>query len=136
MSKYQERISEIERWLRFRKEEGFVIAKAKGYTYLVNGKKTNAKIAKARRRDGTFWSSISRKQLDDMDVFVWLIQKAENYYAIPNKKMKEYATSWLSPTYDRFYFRLDNTNHEYIAHTRHNISDYYQNRLTSHSPFS
>jgi hypothetical protein len=134
MPKNQEKNIEIERWLNFRKEERLKVDDTRK-PYLVNGKKTNIKIVQARRRDGTFWSSISSKQLKEIEVFVWLIQKAENYYAFPQKKMKEYATSWLSPTYDRFYFRLDNMNHEYIAHTRYNIRDYYQNSLTSHSLF-
>ena len=133
MSKYQERIREIERWLRFKREEGFVIAKDKGYAYLVNGKKTNIHFA-LPRKDGTFWFSVGSTQLGDMDVFVWLCKKAENYYAIPRKIMREIATSWLSSQH-RFHFRLDTTSHEYIAHTRHNISDYYQNNLNSHSPF-
>jgi hypothetical protein len=135
MSKNQEKNSDIEKWLRFRENEDFKVDDAKK-PYLVNGKKINIKIVQAKRRDGAFLSSISPKQLKEIEVFVWLIQKAENYYAFPQEKMKEYATtSWFSLKYDRFYFLLDNMNHEYIAYTRYNIRDYYQNSLTSHSPF-
>jgi hypothetical protein len=134
MPEYQEGNKEIERWLRFKKEEDFVIAKAKGYAYFVNGKKTNIKFAHVRP-DGTFWFSIGRNQLDDMDVFVWLCQKAENYYAIPRENMKQLATRWFSSKYNRFHFRLDTKSHEYISHTSYNISDYYQNNSNSHSPF-
>jgi hypothetical protein len=135
MSKNQEKNDEIKRWKQFRKKESFKIDVDERKLCFVNGKKTNIKIVQARRRDGTFWSSISPKQLEEIEVFVWLVQKAENYYAFPQEKMKGYATSWLSPKYDRFNFLLDDMNHEFIALTRYKIRDYYQNSLTSHSPF-
>jgi len=128
MSKYQERNREIERWIRFRREEGFAIAEAKRYTYLVNGKKTNIKFARARPQDGTFWFSVAPTHLEDMDIFVLLCQKAENYYTIPRKTLKEYSTNWFSSIQHRFHFRLDTKSHEYIAHIRHDISLYYQNK--------
>ena len=129
MTKYQERIRKIERWIRFRTEDGFVIAKAqgaRGRTYLVNGKRTNIQYA-TRSADRTFWFSVGFAQLNEMDIFIWLCEIAENYYAIPHNKMKKLATNWFSPTEKRFHFRLDTKNHKYIAHTRTNIIDYFQN---------
>ena len=127
MPKYQEKNRELEKWIRSRREEGFVITKAKGYAYIINGKKTKIKFAQARR-DGTFWFSVGTSQLEDMDIFVLLCQKAENYYAIPRKTMKEYSTSWFSQTHFRFHFRLDTKSHEYIAHKKQPIGSYYQNK--------
>jgi hypothetical protein len=136
MSKNQERNDEIGRWLQLRKADGLIVDDSKRKPWFVNGKKTQIKNVQTRRRDGTFWSSISSKQLKENEVFVWLIQKAESYYAFPQEKMKEYAkTGWFSQKYDLFSFLLDDMTHEYIAHKRYNIRDYYQNSLTSHSPF-
>jgi len=122
----------IERWIRFKKEEGSTIRDFKGNTCLVNGKKTNIHFA-SPRKDGTFWFGIGSTQLEDVDVFVLLCEKAENYYAVPRKIMEEIA-SWRS-SQNRYNFRIDITNHEYIAHKRHRIREYYQNNLNSHSPF-
>lgn len=127
MPKYQAKNTEIERWIHFRREEGFEVAEVKRSSICeVNGRKTSIHFG-SPRKDGTFWFSIGLTQLEDMDYFVWLCEKAENYYVIPRKKMKELATSWLSSTQHRFHFRLDIKTHEYVAHVFHDISLYYQN---------
>jgi len=122
----------IERWICFKKEEGFSIRDFAGNTCLVNGKKTNIHFA-SPRKDGTFWFGVGSTQLKEMDVFVLLCEKAENYYTIPRKVMEEIA-GWRG-SQNRYNFRIDMTNHEYIAHKRHGIRDYYQTNLSSHSPF-
>jgi hypothetical protein len=134
MSRNSNRNEEIETWVCSKKDEGLPIQYLSRNTYLVNGKKTNIHFA-SPRKDGTFWFGfgLDSTQLEDVDVFVFLCGKPENYYAIPRKIMEKIA-NWRGST-NRYNFRIDMTNHEYISKERHRIKDHYQNNSTSYSPF-
>jgi hypothetical protein len=134
MSGKPNRNKEIEIWVGSKKDEGFPTQYLIRNTYLVNGKKTNVHFA-SPRKDGTFWFGfgLDSTQLEDVDVFVFLCGKHENYYAIPRKIMEKIA-NWRGSS-NRYNFRIDMTNHEYISQERYGIKDYYQNNSTSYSPF-
>jgi len=132
MSEHQDGNRERSKWLSQRRNEGFFIEKINEYVYEMNGKRTNIKFANLRK-DNLFWFNTSFNRLREIEVFVWLCGKAENYYVVPCKKMKQLvdAKNWFDKGHNRPEFCI-NLNHEYLP-ANIDISSYHQN-LSSLKP--
>lgn len=125
---------EREKWLSQRLNESFSVERICNFVYMIkdnklekNANKTNIKFAKLRR-DESFWFNITPNRLQEMDFFVWLCGTAEDYYVIPNQKMRQLvdanAGKWMFKklNYPEFCFT---TNHEFLP-AKQDVQFYYR----------
>ncbi|VVB94022.1 Uncharacterised protein [uncultured archaeon] len=118
---------ERHRWLSQRREEGLVINRITEYVYEIYGKKVLIKFTNPRKNN-VYWFDVTKKALNNRNVFVWLCEKSENYYVIPNEKMNELikAGNWYNERDDCPTFELAPTIHKYLPANR-DVSFYYRN---------
>jgi len=129
MSGHQDGIRERDRWLSYAQSQGFVVKRVSQYVYEINGKKVNIKFTNPRPNK-SFWFNTTPKRLMEMEFFVWLCGKAEDYYVIPREKMRQLIDSgnWLDRRWSYPTFSFKCHNHKYLP-ANLDVSVYYRNLL-------
>lgn len=127
MSGRQDGMRERDRWLLHIENQGIAVKKINQYVYEISGKKVNIKFTNPRP-DNSFWFNTTPKRLREIEVFVWLCGKAEDYYVIPCEKMKQLidAGNWLDKRWNYPTFSFKPYNHKYLP-ANLDVSTYYRN---------
>jgi hypothetical protein len=75
-------------WIEKAKAHGFIVNREKRETIcIVNGKRTNIKFSRLDQNRGRF--SLGSSYLKDVDAFVFIIEKHDDFFAIPQERMRE-----------------------------------------------
>lgn len=128
MSGRQDGMLERHRWLLHIENQGLAVKKISQYVYEINGKKVNIKFTNPRAYN-SFWFNTSFRRLREMEVFVWLCGKAEDYYVIPCEKMRQLidAGNWPDKRYPNIRtFSFKPYNHKYLP-ANLDVGLYYRN---------
>jgi len=111
---------EIDDWIEFQEKRGRRFTPLVRNTCNEDGKKINIHFASPIEKGsnkGKFWFGIICDQLSDMDDFVFICGKTEDYYEIPCVELKKYEM-WKHKQNPLCSFLIDKESHTYLLNKK------------------